>query len=135
MSIDIPLGGIERLVVEAPNEWREVRDLPTDTDGVVRTGGRRRGTTTMTVALGRESPFARDSIVRITLDGAELVARVAEVNGSTLTLYDVPDRPWRERILASIPAPQRITAAALRERGLREGWLAAPTRQPAPTVK
>jgi len=30
---------------------------------------------------------------------------------------------WGKAVGEAIPAPQRVTAAALRERGLREGWL------------
>ena len=78
---------------------------------------------TTTLTIGRETPFARGQMVRVTIGDEVVNARVESVDGGTLTLYDVPDRPWRDRILAGLTEPRRVTAAQLRARGLREGWL------------
>lgn len=51
------------------------------------------------------------------------VARVGLLR-ALLGLERIVPRPaWEVRILASIPAPQHVTAAELRERGLVAGWL------------
>lgn len=82
-------------------------------------------TTTM-LTIGRETEFGRGQMVRVTIGDEVVNARVKSVDGGTLTMYDVPDRPWRDRVLASIPAPLRISAATIRARIGRDDRMPLP---------